>query len=147
MLEGLQIHSCPILESLPEGMMQKNTILQRLEIISCGSLWSLPRAINLMKKLLVYSYEKLELSLDDQDMTHNLYVSLTSLKIIGHFLSLMSFPLAFFPKLEHLFINSCRNLESLYIPDGLHHTSLRIIAIYSCPNLVSFPQGGLPLPI
>ena len=72
MLEDLQIHSCLILESLPEGMRQKNTILQRLEIRSCGSLWSLPRAINLMKKLFVYSYEKLELSLDDQDMTQPL---------------------------------------------------------------------------
>ncbi|KAL6326058.1 hypothetical protein AAG906_000933 [Vitis piasezkii] len=38
MLETLEIQGCPILESLPEGMMQNNTTLQSLSIMHCNSL-------------------------------------------------------------------------------------------------------------
>ena len=128
MLEDLKIMSCSILESLPEGMMQNNTTLQDLEIRWC---------------------EKLELSLGE-DMTHNHHASsLTRITIVDSCHSLMSFLLAFFTKLEHLNIEQCRNLESLYVPDELHHvdlTYLRNLNIYDCPKLVSFPQGGLPTP-
>ena len=40
-------------------------------------------------------------------------------------------------------------LDMIYIPNGLHHmdlTSLQSLCIDHCPNLVSFPQGGLPTP-
>ena len=121
MLERLQIYSCPILESLPEGMMQNNTTLQCLEIWHCGSLRSLPRDIDSLKRLSIYRCKKLELGLSE----------------------------AFFTKLESLNIHSCEKLECLYIPDGFHHedlTSLQDLSIGSCPNLVSFSQGGLPTP-
>ncbi|CBI28603.3 unnamed protein product, partial [Vitis vinifera] len=92
MLERLEIIDCPTLESLPEGMMQNNTTLQHF---NCDSL--------------------------------------------------TSFPLASFTKLETLHLWHCTNLESLYIPDGLHHmdlTSLQILNFYNCPNLLkSLPQG------
>ncbi|CBI28604.3 unnamed protein product, partial [Vitis vinifera] len=83
--------------------------------------------------------------------------------------SLTSFPLAFFTKFETLDIWGCTNLESLYIPDGFHHvdltslqsfsskkfrllpqgmhtllTSLQHLHISNCPEIDSFPQGGLP---
>ena len=99
MLERLQIYSCPILESLPEGLMD----------------------INSLKRLSIYRCKKLELGLSE----------------------------AFFTKLESLNIHSCEKLECLYIPDGFHHedlTSLQDLSIGSCPNLVSFSQGGLPTP-
>ncbi|KAL6311802.1 hypothetical protein AAG906_020912 [Vitis piasezkii] len=127
MLEILWIVYCPILKSLPEGMIQTNTTLQQLNIQGC---------------------KKLELSLPE-DMTHNHYAFLTRLSIRESCDSLTSFPLAFFTKLEYFHITNCGNLESLYIPDGLHHvdlTSLQDLWIYSCPNLVSFPRGGLPTP-
>ncbi|KAL6326149.1 hypothetical protein AAG906_001024 [Vitis piasezkii] len=123
MLESLNIKSCPTLESLPEGMMQNNTTLQHL----C---------------------KKLELALQE-DMTHNHYASLIEFEISGSFDSFASFPLASFTKLETLDFVNCTNLESLYIPDGLHHvdlTSLQNLSIDNCPNLVSFPRGGLPTP-
>ena len=146
-LETLEIQGCPILESLPEGMMQNNTTLQSLSIMHCDSLRSLP-SINSLKTLLIEWCEKLELSLAE-DMTHNHYASLTTLYIGISCDSLTSFPLAFFTKLETLDIWGCTNLESLYIPDGFHHvdlTSLQSLYIYYCANLVSFPQGGLPTP-
>ncbi|KAJ9685518.1 hypothetical protein PVL29_017529 [Vitis rotundifolia] len=125
MLERLEIDSCPILESLPEGMMQNNTTLQHLFIEDCGSLRSLPRDIDSLKKLSITGCQKLDCD------------------------SLTSFPLAFFTKLESLDINGCEKLECLYIPYGFQHmdlTSLQMLTINNCPNLVSFPQGGLPTP-
>ncbi|RVW74214.1 putative disease resistance RPP13-like protein 1 [Vitis vinifera] len=121
MLEWLRINSCPILESLPEGIMQNNTTLQCLEIRCCGSLRSLPRDIDSLKTLSIYECKKVELALLE-DMTHN-----------------PTLPLP----------NSIYGVLSLYIPDGLHHvdlTSLQSLEICNCPNLVSFPRGGLPTP-
>ncbi|XP_034703798.1 putative disease resistance protein At3g14460 isoform X2 [Vitis riparia] len=144
MLERLEIRDCPTLESLPEGMMQNNTTLQYLDTYSCGSLRSLPT----LKTLSIQRCEKLELALQE-DMTHNHYASLTNLNIWSTGDSFTSFPLASFTKLEYLRIINCGNLESLYIPDGLHHvdlTSLQSLFIFGCSNLVSFPQGGLPTP-
>eukprot|EP00261_Vitis_vinifera_P038482 XP_019079725.1 PREDICTED: putative disease resistance RPP13-like protein 1 [Vitis vinifera] len=148
MLERLEIRDCRTLESLPEGMMQNNTTLQYLEIRDCCSLRSLPRDIDSLKTLAIYECKKLELALHE-DMTHNHYASLTNFMIWGIGDSLTSFPLASFTKLETLELWDCTNLEYLYIPDGLHHvdlTSLQILYIANCPNLVSFPQGGLPTP-
>ncbi|KAL6327557.1 hypothetical protein AAG906_021847 [Vitis piasezkii] len=147
MLERLEIIDCPTLESLPEGMMQNNTTLQHLSIEYCDSLRSLPRDIDSLKTLSIYGCKKLELALQE-DMTHNHYASLTKF-VISNCDSLTSFPLASFTKLETLHLWNCTNLESLYIPDGLHHmdlTSLQILNFYHCPNLISFPQGGLPTP-
>ncbi|RVW40704.1 putative disease resistance protein RGA3 [Vitis vinifera] len=148
MLESLEIRACPTLESLPEGMMQNNTTLQCLEIWHCGSLRSLPRDIDSLKRLVICECKKLELALHE-DMTHNHYASLTKFDITSCCDSLTSFPLASFTKLETLDFFNCGNLESLYIPDGLHHvdlTSLQSLEIRNCPNLVSFPRGGLPTP-
>ncbi|XP_034704559.1 putative disease resistance RPP13-like protein 1 isoform X1 [Vitis riparia] len=148
MLERLQIRYCPILESLPEGMMQNNTTLQHLFFMDCDSLRSLPRDIDSLKTLSIFDCKKLELAFQE-DMTHNHYASLTKFSITDSCDSLTSFPLASFTKLEYLLIENCGNLESLYIPDGLHHvdlTSLQSLTIADCPNLVSFPRGGLPTP-
>ena len=145
-LEILGIEGCPILESLPDGMMQNNTTLQHLQILNCGSLRSLPRDIDSLKTLSIIWSRKLELSLLE-DMTHNHSATLTRLSIYDSCDSLTSFPLAFFTKLETLNIWGCTNLESLYIPDGVRNmdlTSLQNIHIWDCPTLVSFPQGGLP---
>ena len=129
MLEWLSILHCPVLGSLPEGMMQNITTLRHLSIHYC---------------------EKLELALVE-DTTHNRNASLSSLTINYSCDSLTSFPLAFFTKLEKLCFENCDRLECLYIPDGdgLHHvdlTSLQILRVYHCPNLVSFPSVGLPIP-
>ncbi|RVW21724.1 putative disease resistance protein [Vitis vinifera] len=161
-LEILGIEGCPILESLPDGMMQNNTTLQHLQILNCGSLRSLPRDIDSLKTLSIIWSRKLELSLLE-DMTHNHSATLTRLSIYDSCDSLTSFPLAFFTKLEalgigvvqiwrglptpnlrELVIIDCEKLKSL--PQGMHTflTSLHYLYISNCPVIDSFPEGGLP---
>eukprot|EP00261_Vitis_vinifera_P032108 XP_019073351.1 PREDICTED: putative disease resistance RPP13-like protein 1 [Vitis vinifera] len=145
MLETLRIEKCHILETLPEGMTQNNISLQRLYIEDCDSLTSLP-IISSLKSLEIKQCRKVELPIPEET-TQNYYPWLTYFRIRRSCDSLTSFPLAFFTKLETLYIGDCTNLESFYIPDGLHNmdlTSLQRIHIWNCPNLVSFPQGGLP---
>ncbi|XP_054815035.1 putative disease resistance protein At3g14460 [Prosopis cineraria] len=70
--------------------------------------------------------------------------------------SLKSFPLDLFPNLKSLRISYCENLESLAISaeDGQGNLeerpqnliALQSLSIYGCPNLLSFPSGGLPAP-
>ncbi|CAN6703467.1 unnamed protein product [Malus baccata var. baccata] len=63
--------------------------------------------------------------------------------------SLRSFPLGVFPKLSFLNIEGGKNLESLSIGEGADDenlTHLDSLFIYNCPNLVSFPHGGLHTP-
>ncbi|RVW26073.1 putative disease resistance protein [Vitis vinifera] len=144
MLETLRIEKCHILETLPEGMTQNNTCLRQLYIADCDSLTSFP-IISSLKSLDMKQCGKVELPLPEE-ATHNYYPWLTYLRMERSCDSLTSFPLAFFTKLENLDFRNCENLESFYIPDGLRNmdlTSLQRIHIYSCPNLVSFPQGGL----
>ncbi|CBI33201.3 unnamed protein product, partial [Vitis vinifera] len=133
MLERLRICSCPILESLPE--MQNNTTLQHLSIDYCDSLRSLPRDIDSLKTLSICRCKKLELALQE-DMTHNHYASLTELTIWGTGLPT--------PNLRLLLIRNCEKLKSL--PQGMHTllTSLQFLHISSCPEIDSFPEGGLP---
>ncbi|CBI28609.3 unnamed protein product, partial [Vitis vinifera] len=123
-LETLGIGRWPFLEYLPEGMMQNNTTLQHLHILECGSLRSLPGdIISSLKSLFIEGCKKLELPVPE-DMTHNYYASLAHLVIEESCDSFTPFPLAFFTKLEILYIRSHENLESLYIPDGPHHDCL-----------------------
>ncbi|KAL6326077.1 hypothetical protein AAG906_000952 [Vitis piasezkii] len=121
MLERLEIRDCPILESLPEGMMQNNTTLQCLEIWCCGSL-STPRG---------YDAQPLRF--------------LTKFDIIGSCDSLTSFPLASFTKLETLDFFNCTNLESftfqIDFTTGLPTPNLTYLWIRRCKKLKSLPQG------
>ncbi|CAL2237598.1 unnamed protein product [Prunus armeniaca] len=57
-----------------------------------------------------------------------------------------SFPLGIFPKLTTLGIGYCDNLESLCLIEGVVLSHLNSLRVYNCPNLVCFPQGGLPTP-
>ncbi|KAJ9685557.1 hypothetical protein PVL29_017554 [Vitis rotundifolia] len=143
-LEFLEIKKCNRLESLPEGMMQSNNCLRRLIVKGCSSLRSLPNVTSL-EFLKIRNCGKLELP----EMMHNCYPSLITLETKNSCDSLTLFRLGSFTKLVNLLFIKCANLEAIHIPDGLHHvdlTSLQVIAIWGCPNLVSFPQGGLPTP-
>ncbi|XP_020412736.1 putative disease resistance protein At3g14460 [Prunus persica] len=68
--------------------------------------------------------------------------SLERLGIIESCDSMRTFPLGIFPKLWFLNFRKCQNLESFSI-EGVDK-NLRDLYIEDCPNLVCFPQGGLP---
>ncbi|RVW62358.1 putative disease resistance protein [Vitis vinifera] len=143
-LKRLEIRQCPSLYSLPE--MGLPSMLERLEIGGCDILQSLPEGMTFNNAHL--QELKLEFPLPEE-MAHNSYASLETFWMTNSCDSLRSFPLGFFTKLKYLNIWNCENLESLAIPEGLHHedlTSLETLHICNCPNFVSFPQGGLPTP-
>jgi len=54
-----------------------------------------------------------------------------------------------FPNLNYLSIYNCPDLESLCAHERPLNdlTSLHSLSISRCPNLVSFPKGGLPAPV
>ncbi|CBI17733.3 unnamed protein product, partial [Vitis vinifera] len=163
-LRKLVIKECQNLSSLPE--MGLPSMLEILEIKKCGILETLPEGM-------IQNNTRLQKLSTEECDSLTYYPWLTSLHIDGSCDSLTYFPLAFFTKLETLYIWGCTNLESLDIPDGLHNmdltslpsihiqdcpnllkslpqrmhtllTSLEDLEIYDCPEIVSFPEGGLP---
>ncbi|CAL8115573.1 unnamed protein product [Prunus armeniaca] len=123
-LQSLSLSNCPTLSSFPEDGLP--TSLTSLSISFCRRLEFLP---------------------------HEMLAQLTSLDWLGiqnSCDSMRSFPLGIFPKLTTLHIQNCENLESLCLieeegaVENLSH--LNNLYISGCPNLVCFPQGGLPTP-
>ncbi|XP_016652537.1 PREDICTED: LOW QUALITY PROTEIN: putative disease resistance RPP13-like protein 1 [Prunus mume] len=123
-LKSLILSNCPTLSSFPEDGLP--TSLTSLEINSCRRLEFLP--LEMLAQL----------------------TSLLSLWLVNSCDSMRSFPLGIFPKLRTLVIVNCENLESLCLieeegaVENLSH--LNHLNIEGCPNLVCFPQGGLPTP-
>ncbi|VVA36504.1 PREDICTED: putative disease resistance [Prunus dulcis] len=123
-LKSLILSNCPTLLSFPEDGLP--TSLTSLDIYRCRRLEFLP---------------------------HEMLAQLTaldSLTLWNSCDSMRSFPLGIFPKLTTLDIRNCENLESLCLieeegaVENLSH--LNNLNIEGCPNLVCFPQGGLPTP-
>ncbi|XP_017180948.2 putative disease resistance protein At3g14460 [Malus domestica] len=121
--------------------------LQRLILVNCASLLSfsgngLPTSMTLLH---IENCRRLEF------LSHEMMAKLTSLQRFNLFNScdsLRSFPLGVFPKLSFLCIKGNKNLESLSIggAEDENLTHLDGLVILACPNLVSFPHGGLPTP-
>uniref|UniRef100_A0A2N9HCY9 Disease resistance RPP13-like protein 1 n=1 Tax=Fagus sylvatica TaxID=28930 RepID=A0A2N9HCY9_FAGSY len=128
------------LESLPEEAMEHNHCLEELTICDCPMLKSLPRGDlpTSLKTLFISNCRELEFP--------TCYSSLESLEIIESCNSLTSFPLDIFPKLYHLKIEKCSNMESLSVLEGHHLIYLSWLEILDCPNFVAFPNGGLSAP-
>ncbi|CAL9004609.1 unnamed protein product [Prunus brigantina] len=117
-LQYLALHDCPTLSSFPKDGMP--TTLTALHIYGCRRLEFLP---------------------------HEMLAKLTSLERLGILEScdsMRTFPLGIFPKLWYLSFRKCENLKSFSI-EGVDK-NLRDLYISDCPNLVCFPQGGLPAP-
>jgi Leucine-rich repeat (LRR) protein/GTPase SAR1 family protein len=122
-MEKLVIERFNALESLPKGMIDSDG--------------SLPSAL---KTLEIRDCKKFDLS------THLDYSFLEKM-CLENCDSLKSFPLDLFPKLYHIQINMCSNLESLTVPEHYEHDLVTMqIDISCCPNFVSFPKGGLRAP-
>ncbi|CAL8114823.1 unnamed protein product [Prunus armeniaca] len=120
-LQRLTLRNCPTLSSFPEDGLP--TSLTSLTIVNCGILEFLPQ--EMLAKLTSLDYLSIHNSCD----------------------SMRSFPLGIFPKLGTLKIDGCDNLESLcLIEEGAVLSHLNRMHVFNCPNLVCFPQGGLPTP-
>ncbi|XP_016649968.1 PREDICTED: putative disease resistance RPP13-like protein 1 [Prunus mume] len=120
-LQRLTLWNCPTLSSFPEDGLP--TSVTSLLIVDCRILEFLP--LEMLAKLTSLDYLLIHNSCD----------------------SMRSFPLGIFPKLTTLEIGYCDNLESLcLIKEGAVLSHLNKLNFYVCPNLVCFPQGGLPTP-
>ncbi|XP_062174506.1 putative disease resistance RPP13-like protein 1 [Alnus glutinosa] len=142
-IRELELSNCNemLLNELPTGM-------EKLVIKGFNALESLPKGMidsdcglrSALKTLCIFECKKLELS------THLDYSSLEKL-CLWNCGSLKSFPLDLFPKLYHIEIYRCTNLESLTVPKHYEHDLVTLhIDISSCPNFESFPRGGLCAP-
>ncbi|CAN6566968.1 unnamed protein product [Malus baccata var. baccata] len=167
-LEKLNIVRCPGLSSLLEteslSSLQRlgvqffsrtdclqphfSSCLRELSLVNCASLLSFPR--NGLPTSLTYL--RIENCRRLEFLSHEMMAKLTSLRRLelrDSCDSLKSFPLGVFPKLSFLLIWGSKNLESLAIGEGADDenlTHLDEVCISECPNLVSFPHGGLRTP-
>ncbi|KAB2607104.1 disease resistance RPP13-like protein 1 [Pyrus ussuriensis x Pyrus communis] len=138
------IGGCPGLLPLIERVEKK--FLSTLLISKFDAIQCLPK----MKYLRTLVFENCPTVSSLEFLSHEMMAELTSLEhleIIKSFHSVRSFPLGVFPKLSTLVINGCENLESFSIEgvdQNLSH--LNSLRIHRCPNLASFPDGGLPTP-
>ncbi|XP_057457318.1 putative disease resistance RPP13-like protein 1 [Lotus japonicus] len=121
-LRELTISGIPSLTSFPRDVLP--TTLQSLTFLSCENLEFLP-------------HESLQS-----------YTSLEKLQIFNSCDSMISFPLGCFPVLKSLFILGCKNLKSISVAENASQSLsfLQSLSIYTCPNLDSFPLGGLITP-
>nr|XP_023922134.1 putative disease resistance protein At3g14460 [Quercus suber] len=125
--------------------MDNNNCLEELDISDCPSLTLLPSSgiADTLKSLGVKNCGKLLFPM------HHRYASLESVCIRSSCDSLVSFPLDLFPKMNHLDIHGCHNLQSLSVSNQgplQYLKSLRSLEISNCSNFVSFPEEGLPAP-
>ncbi|CAN6556414.1 unnamed protein product [Malus baccata var. baccata] len=140
----LLIDGCPGLLPLIERVEKK--FLSTLHISNFDAIQCLPK----MKYLRSLTFGRCPTVSSLEFLSHEMMAELTSLEslfIYNSFHSVRSFPLGVFPKLSTLYINGCENLESFSIEgvdQNLSH--LNRLEIRNCPNLASFPDGGLPTP-
>ncbi|XP_030963534.1 putative disease resistance protein At3g14460 [Quercus lobata] len=142
-LQELCIIKCP---KLSRGLPNHLPALMALQIEDCPQLVaSVPRTPNLSKLQLSNCDELLLMELPPRLL--ELEVG-EELAIRGGFDSLWCFPLEFYPKIKYLFVFGSESLESLLVSKGSHRDliSLTYFAIFSCPNFVSFSNGGLCAP-
>ncbi|XP_030965293.1 putative disease resistance RPP13-like protein 1 [Quercus lobata] len=160
-LMALQIEDCPqLVASLP-----RSPNLSKLQLSNCDELLLKelpPRLLQLEvgEGRILQSFVELMMSIPGGGLPTTLktlsvqgtfllprrhyYPSLEELAIEGGFDSLWCFPLEFYPKLKSLLVSDSESLESLSVSEGSHRDliSLTSLRIFSCPNFVSFPNGG-----
>ena len=149
MVRALKVTNCEGLKSLPHRMMNYSCVLEYLEIKGCPSLISFPkgRLPFTLKQLHIQECEKLE-SLPEGIMQQPSIGSSNTggLKVlcIWGCSSLKSIPRGEFPStLEQLSFWKCAQLESIPGKMLQNLTSLRLLNICNCPELVSSTEAFL----
>ncbi|KAL5202509.1 hypothetical protein ABZP36_013461 [Zizania latifolia] len=167
-LACLQIHQCPNLVSLQEGLLtQKLLALQQLTITKCEELTHLPiegfRSLTALKSLHIYDCQMLASSgqrsllppmLEDlrisscSNLINDLLQEINELSSLKHLTitncaSFCSFPVKLPPTLQILEIFDCSNLG--YLPADLEEAlCLTAMTILKCPLIPCLPEHGLP---
>ncbi|XWS07990.1 hypothetical protein CRYUN_Cryun41cG0038500 [Craigia yunnanensis] len=137
-LRELLIDDSNITDSTLEKMMQHCTRLEKLTMLGCCNLISLPEGClpTMLKKMSIHRCHLLDCS------KIFLYTSLESLEIKGGRCDqLQSFPLGSFPMLNDLCIQFWNDLKSINALRGPHkHLTCRLnsMGIFNCPNLICF---------
>ncbi|KAL6571108.1 hypothetical protein OROGR_000670 [Orobanche gracilis] len=147
-LDGLRIEECTYLEAIPKNLLHVMSTLKELYLIDCCSFKSFPQHGFLisLRTLYVSNCPKLEF-FSSSEFIHK-FQFLAHLTIGSSCDSLTVFTLDFFPKLKYLSLWNCFNLVSFKISEEFtgNLTSFKSLEIRDCPNLKSFPIGGLPTP-
>ncbi|CAK7329161.1 unnamed protein product [Dovyalis caffra] len=161
LLEELVIQDCPSLKSLPRGKLPAT--IKKLDVEGCKELESEYRFLEgimrcdahleylRVSKFSIQSFPtgKFPTSLETiefdgcrriQSLPSLLNLSHLSRLTVEYCNELESFSDQELPSLTSLFICDCKKLRSL--PN--HMDSLRQLWIFSCPDLVSFPETSLP---
>ncbi|XP_047150641.1 putative disease resistance RPP13-like protein 1 [Vigna umbellata] len=156
-LQSLSLMNCPKLKgNLPEQL----SLLKRLSIRRCEQLGaSIPLAIEMEGvKMEPSSFDMIGPLVSDTPLEflyidfcpgrnipiNHCYYFLVDLNIKKCCDSLTNFSLDLFPKLSHLSLNRCHNLQM--ISQGHTHGHLKSLEIKKCPQFESFPNDGLFAP-
>ncbi|XP_061360792.1 putative disease resistance protein RGA3 [Gastrolobium bilobum] len=137
-LEILCVKYCDNLESFIEGIRLPN--LKRLEIVSCGSLKSLPvHASPNLETLFIIECDKLELSKGVDNQIPQLELKFLQLHCLPQLVTWPQWLQRSVSTLHSLIIKDCGNLEEL--PEQLSASiCLKTLAIVNCPKLHSLPD-------
>nr|KYP34237.1 Putative disease resistance RPP13-like protein 1 [Cajanus cajan] len=139
-LKQLYIKNCPELKVV--NLIQKLPALEKIVIAKCEQLVvAVPPTI---RELRLECCEKVSIQ---RPLPQLLNLTISSYNAV-HCNSLRSFIMDMFPKMVHLEIRRCQNLESLVV-SGVQAQNLRSLSslkICECPNFVSFPEERWLLP-
>lgn len=144
-IKYLELDYCHSLEKLPYAL-QNLTSLEELAINQCPRLVLIPKIV-MPSMLRALSIRVCSLESLPKELTHNRITPLEYLYISGCY-DFTSFPRGgeLLPTtFKQLTVDHCLSLESL--PEGMlhsHNLSLKVLEIFDCSSLASFPMGELP---
>ncbi|XP_057524654.1 putative disease resistance RPP13-like protein 1 [Amaranthus tricolor] len=123
----LEIMQCEIIRSLPKAMVHSTT-LRELSLYHCPCLCfngedNLPTSLTDLKIKSCEKWKFVPFNMPNTSKFHHYSLEFITFENIGK--TLIYFPLGIFPKLQHLTLDNCIDLEAVYIPTGMDLINLR----------------------
>ncbi|XP_020973874.1 uncharacterized protein LOC107629709 isoform X2 [Arachis ipaensis] len=147
-IKSLRIEGCQFLESLPDEFLKDCSNIRELFFIDCYSLKNFSDVLHPSSLRTIYIHKCPNLDFLIPLGTHKKFAFLEYLCISSSCESLASISINLFPRLRTLYIKDSPKLESFSIAKELRDRNLKLesLEIRDCPNLISFPETGLPTP-